>query len=115
MKILLFTFAVSGAILALIALPLINRRIKPNLWYGFRVRATLEDEGLWYAVNAHGGQRLLIAGLVTMISALGLYFIPNLSLDTYAVSMAVIAIGTLSIGFAQTFRYLDHLKREKLS
>lgn len=113
MKILLFTFAVSGAILALIALPLIDRRIKPNLWYGFRVRATLEDEALWYAVNVHGGQRLLMAGLVTLIAAIGLYFIPNLSLDMYAVLMAVISIGTLSIGFAQTFRYLDRLKRDK--
>lgn len=113
MKLLLILFAGTGLILVLIALPLIDRRIKPNPFYGFRVRRTLEDAELWYAVNAHSGQRLLIAGLVMITAAIGLYFVPNLSMVAYALSITGIMVLTLAIGFVQTSRYLNQLDRDK--
>ena len=106
MKILLVTFAGSGLLAILIALPLIERRIKPNPWYGFRVRATLENPELWYDVNAHMGRRLLISGLITTLAAIGLYVMPGLTMDTYAIACGGISILALSVGLGQTMSYL---------
>lgn len=100
MKILLITFAGSGLLAILIALPLIERRIKPNPWYGFRVRATLENPELWYDVNAHMGRRLLISGLITTLAAVALFLIPNLSPDTYALLCGGISVFVITLGFA---------------
>lgn len=106
MKILLIIFAGAGVLSILIALPLINRRIKPNPWYGFRVRATLENPELWYDVNAHMGRRLLISGFITTLTAVGLFLIPNLSPDTYALLCGGISVLTLMVGLGQTLHYL---------
>ena len=106
MKILLVTFAGSGLLAILIALPLIERRIKPNPWYGFRVRATLENPELWYDVNAHMGRRLLISGLITTFAAVALFLIPNLSPDTYILLCGGISVFAIAVGFAQSARYL---------
>lgn len=106
MKILLIIFAGAGVLSILIALPLINRRIKPNPWYGFRVRATLQDPELWYDVNAHLGQRLLISGLITTLAAVALFLIPNLSPDTYALVCGGISVFAITLGLAQSARYL---------
>lgn len=111
MTLLLITFAGSGLLLILIALPLIKRRIKPNYYYGFRVKQTLENEAVWYAVNAYGGGRLLICGVITTLTAVGLYLLPGLSADTYALAVAAVVVIALAIGLADTWRYLRHVAR----
>ncbi len=106
MRLLLVIFAGSGLVLIGIAVPLIERRIKPNPWYGFRVRATLENPGLWYDVNAYAGRRLLISGFITAFAALLLFLIPNLGPGTYALACGGISVLSISIGLAQSFQYL---------
>jgi hypothetical protein len=102
-------FAGSGLLLIGLSIPLIQRRIKPNYWYGFRTRRTLNDPAIWYNVNAYAGQRLLISGLITTGAAVVLYLIPGLTVDGYALGMTVFALGPLTIGIAQSFRYLNRL------
>ena len=46
------------------ALPLALRLVGPNRLYGFRTRATLSDQELWYSANAFGGWSLLVAGII---------------------------------------------------
>ena len=60
------------ALSGLISLPLIFRKVPPNIIYGYRTRATLDDKALWYAANAYFGWRLLIASIFTVIAALAL-------------------------------------------
>ncbi len=43
MQTLLFIYMGGGLLLVLIALPLIAGKIKPNLYYGFRVPTTLKN------------------------------------------------------------------------
>jgi len=106
MKLLLVTFAGTGLMSILIALPLIERRIKPNPWYGFRVRATLDNPELWYDVNAHMGRRLLIGGFITTLATVGLFLIPDLGPDMYAILCGGISVFAISLGLMQTVRYL---------
>ncbi len=56
LTLLMLLFVGSGLLLVGISIPLIQRRVKPNYWYGFRTRRTLSDPQIWYDVNAYAGQ-----------------------------------------------------------
>jgi uncharacterized membrane protein len=60
----------SAVLLILFALPLWMRMVPPNRLYGVRTRATLGDEGRWYAVNATSGRDLLVSGIVLLAGIL---------------------------------------------
>ena len=109
LTLLLLLFVGSGLLLIGISIPLIQRRIKPNYWYGFRTRRTLSDPAVWYEVNVYAGKRLLICGVITTVAAIGLYFIPGLTVDGYALGVAIFALVPLLITVAQSFRYLNQL------
>jgi uncharacterized membrane protein len=106
---LLLLFVSAGLLLVGISIPLIQRRIKPNYWYGFRTKRTLSDPAVWYDVNAYAGKRLLVCGFITAIAAIALYFVPGLTIDGYALGMAFFALMPLVITLAQSFRHLTRL------
>ena len=60
---LMVMYVVSGLLLCGLAMPLMAGKIGPNGLYGFRVKATMENPQLWYAVNKYAGRRLLAAGI----------------------------------------------------
>ncbi len=111
LTLLLLLFVIAGLGLVGISIPLIQRRVKPNYWYGFRTRSTLRDPAIWYEVNAYAGKRLLISGLITTVAAIALYVIPGMTLDGYVLGMTVCALGPLMVAMSQSFRYLDELTR----
>jgi hypothetical protein len=111
---LLILYLVCGAGLALLAIPLIQDKIKPNGLYGFRVKTTLENPKIWYAVNHHFGWRLLVCGLATMVAAVGLYFIPGITLDQYALAALFAFAVFFGVGLVQSIRYMNRLKEESL-
>jgi hypothetical protein len=59
-----------GALFVLIGIPLARKAIAPNRWYGFRIRATLENEAIWYAVNAQTGRHLAFIGALLIFCGL---------------------------------------------
>jgi hypothetical protein len=111
MPTLLTMYLISGAILTALSLPLIVGKIGPNGLYGFRVKATMENPKLWYAVNKFAGVRLLITGIVTILAAVGLYFIPGISVDTYALAcLGVFALVFIS-AIVQSVLYLKLMQK----
>ena len=108
---LLYLFVGSGVLLALIAIPLMQRRVRPNLWYGFRVRQTLDNPDIWYAANAYAGRRLFWLGLLTIVAAIILYPLPGLSLDGYALLVGGVVLIAFVVVIVQSFRYLATLTR----
>lgn len=59
---------------ALLARPLVRRRIGPNRWYGVRFGRAFSSEEAWYAVNEYGGRRMVFwsipvaaAGVVALL------------------------------------------------
>lgn len=69
----LVTVTVVDLIFAALSIPLIRRRIPPNPLYGYRTRATLRNESLWYDANEHFGRRFLAGSLVSAVLALVLF------------------------------------------
>jgi hypothetical protein len=103
----------AGALMILIAGPLIRRKIKPNPWYGFRVRATLENPEIWYEVNEMGGRGLRRAGVGILIAALLLYLIPGLNKDAYALLCTAVMGALLAVMMVESFRRLNMLTKSR--
>lgn len=112
MEILLLVFVCSGLVLTGLSIPLILGKIGPNAWYGFRVERTLSDPAVWYAVNAYSAKRLLAVGIANVVSAVALYFVPEIDVAVYAVSCGVIAVGGLIVSLIQSFLFLRSLNRK---
>jgi len=63
------------------AIPLAQRKVKMNRWYGIRVRKTLTSHENWEKINAYGGRALIrwsiplfLLGVAVIIAA---FFIPE--------------------------------------
>lgn len=84
-------------------------RVPPNSWYGFRVRATLEHEEVWYPANEYAGKRLFWVGLSTVVSALDLFLLPISNVDIYASAVCGIVMVGLVVTLVQSFLYLRTL------
>jgi hypothetical protein len=109
----LFVFYVGiGLVSLLIALPLIFEMVKPNYFYGFRIRATLDDPAVWYAVNKYFAKRLFVVGITESISAVFLYFIPGITVDGYSLSVLAIFVVAFSIAMYQSMKYIKNLRTD---
>ena len=47
-----------GVLEIILGLPLMYKKIKPNNFYGFRMKKTLSNEKLWYETNKFMGRDL---------------------------------------------------------
>lgn len=106
MLLLMLMYTIGGGLLAALSIPLIAGKIGPNSWYGFRVKKTLSDPAIWFPVNAYSGKRLFIVGLVGGLFASVLYIVPNMEINTYALSCAGVTVGGLIVAVIQSFQYL---------
>ncbi len=59
----------TGLLLVLVAIPLIQRRVAMNRWYGVRIPKAFASEANWYAVNEVGGRWIAVAGVVLASAA----------------------------------------------
>lgn len=110
---ILALYVLSGTLLILVALPLLFGRIPPNPYYGFRLSPALDDPKVWYPTNKHSAKRLIAGGACSIISAIVLYFVPGLTIDTYALGcLGVFAVATV-VGLVQSVRYMKSLSRDQ--
>lgn len=109
MKILMIMFLFSGGLLSALSVPLMMGKIPPNGLYGFRVKKTMDNPEIWFPVNAYSGKWLLAAGLVLDLAAVGLFFVPGISLDVYSYAILAVWVVMFTIGMVASFRYLNSL------
>jgi len=109
MAVLLAFYIGAGLLLSVLAVPLIRRKVRLNAWYGFRVRQTLTAPDVWYAANAYAGKCLLVVGVIIVLTAVGLYRVPGITLAAYALACGGIILAALAVCVAYSFRYLAKL------
>jgi uncharacterized membrane protein len=108
-----FTILGVSLVMALVALPLALRKVGPNVVYGYRTRATLASEDVWYEANAYFGSRLLVACLCGAAAAWALYVYRPLPPDVFLpVSLVVLVAPTLVAALA-TSRFVKTLKPDR--
>ena len=112
MQTLLIMYLVIGALVVLIAIPLIRRMVPPNGFYGFRVPQTLNDPATWYAVNAHLGRRLIWDGVLMIAAAVVCYRIPGMGKDSYAWTILAVLVVAMGYTVVSSIRYLRSLGRK---
>jgi uncharacterized membrane protein len=76
-------FLTVGLLLVLLAVPLARRRVRPNRWYGLRLRSTFADEQVWYDANAASGRDMVIFGVAFILVALLVPVLPGVTDTTY--------------------------------
>ncbi len=113
MTLLMTIYILGGLLLILISIPLILRKIPPNPIYGFRIRWTLEDPELWYAVNAYSAKWLVFVGLSAILGATGLALIPGIPLDLYAFGNLGIFVISFTLALLQAVRFLRRQDSQK--
>ncbi len=109
METLRLLYLFSGILLAVLSIPLILRKVKPNPFYGFRIEKTLDNEEIWYKVNRYTGWRLLVTAIAILVSALALPLIPGISVDAYALACLFVFCVFFFIGLVQAVRYMKTL------
>jgi hypothetical protein len=105
----MFTFVVSGLVLAAVSVPLILGWIPPNGLYGFRVRKTMEHPEIWYPVNKYGGERLLLTSLLLVLAAVGYTFMPGLPIDVYSYAVLITWVFGFTFAIVSSFLYMNTL------
>jgi uncharacterized membrane protein len=88
----LVTVLICSTVFALLSVPLILRKVPPNPVYGYRTRATLAGEALWYDANAYFGSRFLLCSLLSAGVAIALYVWRALPADL-CVPVSVVLLG----------------------
>ena len=102
----LITILVVDAVSILISIPLVLRKIGPNVVYGYRTRATLSDPALWYEANALFGRRLIAASLVSALAALFLARPGLLAPDTFLPVSVVLLGAPVAVAGVMTSRFV---------
>jgi uncharacterized membrane protein len=105
----LVTVLAVDAVIVLISIPLILRKVPRNVVYGFRTRATLGDDLVWYEANAYFGRRLVVSSLICAAVVLVLYDMNGVSgRFFFAATIAALVVPSL-VTTLLTFRYVRTL------
>jgi hypothetical protein len=109
MELMVGMYVGTGLLLCILSIPMILKIVKPNGLYGFRVKKTLENPDIWYTANCYSGKWLLATGLITIMTAIVLACMPDLSIDAYALAVLAVFSIAFAISIMASVRYLKSL------
>lgn len=105
----LVTILACNALFALVSLPLFLRKVPRNRLYGYRTRATLSSDSVWYDANAYFGRISLIGSFVACVAAIVVTRSLGLDPGTYLVVSVVILAAPVAVATLVTSRYVRTL------
>lgn len=82
----LVTVLVIDLVFVVLSIPLILRKVPRNIVYGFRTRAALADDFVWYETNAYFGRGLAVSSLISAVAVLMLHELNGVSQRFFFVS-----------------------------
>ena len=92
----LITIFIAGLILAALAIPLMNRKVKMNSWYGIRLPQTMDNETVWYEVNEKVGRYIFFFGLLICTLTILIYLYPIIdNIFSVFILLAVLVLGSI--------------------
>lgn len=105
---------VVGLLIIVLAIPLAQRRVPPNRWYGIRLPSTLADEGVWYAANARAGRDMIVVGtVVTLLALAAPLALPHWPPDLRTLFVAVVLVVGSMIATVRAVRHVGRLRRDE--
>jgi hypothetical protein len=106
---LVLTNLIVGILMMIVSLPMIDNKIKPNRYYGFRVKKTLENPEIWYKVNEYSGKRMFVVGMVISLGSMGISLIPKITPQQYGLITGMVNIFLLTLVVVLSVNYLNSL------
>ena len=94
-----------GLVTIAVALPLIQKKIKMNRWYGVRIPAAFESDARWFEINAYGGRVLARAGALIAVVAVPEFFLAKPYWVAGALAEAAVMILTLGGALLNILRH----------
>ncbi len=107
----LTTILACDALFALLAIPLLLRKVPRNPVYGYRTRATLASDAVWYDANAYFGRAFLVASLATPLAAVAISRPGLLAPDVFLPASIVVLAAPVVIAGVLTTRYVRTLEQ----
>jgi hypothetical protein len=105
----LVTILAVDALFVLLSIPLLLRKVGPNVVYGYRTRATLSDATLWYEANAYFAGRFIAACLASAVAAPFLARPGVFTPDTFLPVSVVLLGAPVAIAGVMTSRFVARL------
>lgn len=107
----LVTVLALDALFVLLSIPLLIRKVGPNVVYGYRTRATLADATLWYEANAYFAGRFIAACLASAAAAPFLARPGLLAPDTFLPVSVVLLGAPVTVAGVLTSRFVTRYLR----
>jgi hypothetical protein len=105
----LVTILACDFLFVILSIPLILRKVPRNVVYGFRTRATLTDDFVWFEANAHFGRGLLLSSIFSAGAMVVLYFSNLLPLEIFIkASLGVLVVPPI-VPVLLTFCYIKSI------
>ena len=105
----LVTVLACDALFAILAIPLIFRKVPRNIVYGFRTCATLSDDLVWYETNAYFGRGLVVSSFISAAVVLMLFGVRGVSQHFFFVSTIVALVVPPLVATLLTLRFARSL------
>ena len=112
MKTLIILYTVFSLLLAGLSVPMIRKKVKPNCIYGFRIPLTMNNPEIWYPVNRCAGWWLSGLAILLLCAALLLPLIPGMTVDAYAIVIALITFSGTLLTVLIGWKYARQLARD---
>jgi uncharacterized membrane protein len=94
-----------------ISVPLMQRRVKRNPFYGIRLPKTMRDDKIWYDANEYGGRQLFGAGWASAVLVFVAYLIPAIrnNMMGFTPVCLVVFVIPLAVALNRTLKYAAQL------
>jgi uncharacterized membrane protein len=110
MPVVAVSHLVCGAIILLLSMPLIRRKVPMNGLYGIRIAAAFESESRWYDINAFGGRKLAAWSSLIFVSGIAGLFVPRAHALVYLPASTLAVVVAVIVPVLQTLRYAERNK-----
>ena len=104
-----FTILGCSALMLLVAVPLALRKIPRNLAYGFRTRATMANDEIWYDANAYFGRGMIASTLCGTLVAYVIYRLQPFSPEVFLPVSVLVLVAPSVVAAIATARYVRTL------
>jgi hypothetical protein len=105
-----FTILGCSALLILVAIPLALRKVPRNVAYGFRTRATMADDEIWFKANAHFGRGLIASSLCGAFVAYLIYLLQAFPPVVFLPVSVIVLVAPGFVAVIATARYVRSLR-----
>ncbi len=103
----------TGLLCALLSVPLIRGRVKPNPIYGVRFRQSFQSDEAWFAINRFGGRQLAMWSMPLVLVGVVALFLPLRSHESLALVLGFAPLVFVLIPTVITWRFARQFDPKK--